>query len=334
MGASAPGECFFNSRHAKIWLHDPRAHRFVTVRGTQSFLYVLVECWRRPSLLALELLWRWLFGIPLLAVLVYEGFHIYAIAAADLAASGLDQFTLTDPMRAAVIAAEIYATLAPPILHLILWLAPVAIVLWSIVSAIGRNTVLRRYDASLPRRPLTLAILQLLRALFLGGSFVFWFAAIHWAANSTLSGEEPNLVGYCALVICLSLGIFTLWALVSWVFSIAPLLVLLENRGVASSLLRSFRLGPLTGKLVEINFIMGIIKLALVILAMVFSAIPLPFESVMQGPPLHAWWAFVSILYLVASDFFQVARLVAFIQFDLALKEPHNWTANPTGQVK
>lgn len=263
----------------------------------------------------LEVLWRWLFGIPLLGILVYEGFRIYTVAAADLAASGMDQFALTDPMRAAVIAADIYAILAPPILQLILWLAPLAILVWSIVSGIGRNAVLRCYDASLPQRPILLSALQLLRALFYSASIVFWFAAIHWAANSTLSGEEPNLVAYCSLVICLSLGIFTLWALVSWVFSIAPLLVLLEDRGVFSSLARSFQLGPLTGKLVEVNLVMGIIKLALVILAMVFSAIPLPFESVMQGPALYAWWIFVSVLYLVASDFFQVARLVAFIQF-------------------
>ena len=60
---------------------------------------------------------------------------------------------------------------------------------------------------------------------------------------------------------------------------------------------------------------MGIIKLALIVLAMVFSATPLPFESVMQGSPLYIWWAGVSVLYLVASDFFQVARLVAFVQF-------------------
>jgi hypothetical protein len=101
---------------------------------------------------------------------------------------------------------------------------------------------------------------------------------------------------------------------VSWVFSIAPLLVLLENRSIGSSLYRSLRLGPLTGKLIEINLIMGIVKLALVVLAMVFSAVPLPFASVMEGPPLYAWWLVVSVLYLVASDFFQVVRLVAFIQ--------------------
>jgi len=93
------------------------------------------------------------------------------------------------------------------------------------------------------------------------------------------------------------------------------MLVLLEKRGVASSLVRSLRLCPLTGQLVEVNLVMSIIKLALIVLAMVFSTIPLPFASDMEGPPLYAWWAVVSVLYLIASDFFQVARLVAFIQF-------------------
>ena len=291
-------------------------------RGTQSFVHVLSECWSRPSMLGLELLWRWLIGVPLLALLAYEVQQIYAAVSSQIAATGIDQFSIVDPMRASEIASAVYAIIAPPILRTAFWLVPVAILTWAIVSGIGRNAVLRRYDPSLPRQPITLIILQLLRILFFGGSFAFWFAAIHWSANYALSGDEPNLVLYCALVICLSLGIFTLWALVSWVFSIAPLLVLLENRGVGSSLVRSLRLGPLTGKLVEVNLIMGIIKLALVVLAMVFSAIPLPFASVMEGPPLYTWWIFVSVLYLIASDFFQVARLVAFIQFWRKLAVP------------
>jgi len=286
----------------------------MAVRGTQSFVEVLSECWSRPSLLALEILWRWLFGIPLLAVLGWQAMHIYTTIANQLVAAGIDQFSIVDPMRAAVISSDVYAVVGPPIVRAALWLAPAALLGWAVVSGVGRNAVLRRYDPSLPQRAVKLSALQLLRVVFLGGSFWFWFAATHWAASYSLSGEEPNLVAYCAIVICLSLGIFTLWALVSWVFSIAPLLVLLENLGIGRSLYRSVRLGPLTGKLVEINLIMGIIKLALVVLAMVFSAVPLPFASSMEGPPLYAWWIVVSVLYLVASDFFQVVRLVAFVQ--------------------
>jgi hypothetical protein len=267
----------------------------------------------------LEVAWRWLFGAPALLVLYYEGARILTAASSQIEAAGIGQVTLQDPMRAAVMVSDVYAVLWPPVLHTALWLVPLLALGWSIVSGIGRNVVLRRYDAALPMRPASLIALQLLRVVALGSSFVGWFLAIHWAANYALGSSgpnaEPNLVLYCALVICLSLGIFTLWALLSWVFSIAPLLALLEGRGILSSLCRGARLGPLTGKLVEVNMVMGIVKLALIVLAMVFSATPLPFESVMQGPPLYIWWAIVTLLYLAASDFFQVARLVAFIQF-------------------
>jgi hypothetical protein len=59
---------------------------------------------------------------------------------------------------------------------------------------------------------------------------------------------------------------------------------------------------------------MGIVKLALIVLAMVFSATPLPFEEVVHGASLYAWWAVVTVLYMIASDFFQVARVVAFVE--------------------
>ncbi|MGC2161078.1 MAG: hypothetical protein WA634_04130 [Silvibacterium sp.] len=293
------------------------------VRGTQSFIHILRDCWRRPSLLAFEVLWRWLFAIPLIAVLWWQGSRIYADNAAKIAATGIWDASIIYPMRVAVVLSNVYAILAVPVFHLLLWLVPVSILTWAVFSGIGRNIVLRRYDRTLPRRWAALTVLQLLRVIFYGASIVFWFTAIRWSAQITMQGDSPNIVGYCALVICFSLGIFILWALVSWIFSIAPLLVLLEDCGIASSLARSFRLGPLTGKLVEINLIMGIIKLALMTLAMVWSAIPLPFEAVVQGNSLYAWWTVGTILYCIVSDFFQVARLAAFIEFWRAF-QPEN----------
>ena len=142
-----------------------------------------------------------------------------------------------------------------------------------------------------------------------------WYSAVRWAAQATLDTAQPNLVAYSAWVICLSLGIFVLWALLSWIFSVAPLLAMLEGTGVFRSVARSLRLGALTGKLVEVNLVLGIVRLALIVLAIVFSAIPLPFEADMTGTALTLWWVAVTVLYLVASDFFQVARLAAFVQF-------------------
>lgn len=284
------------------------------VRGTQSFVHILRDCWRRPSLPALEVCWRWIFGIPLVAFLAWKGWHIYAATAGQIAGTGIAGASIADPMPATVALSDVYAILKPPIEHLLVWLVPLAVVVWAAISGIGRNTVLRRYDGTLPRRWNAMVGLQLLRVIFLGGSFLLWFAAVQWAGEATLSGDSPNIIGYFALVIFLSLGVFTVWALVSWVFSIAPLLVLLEGCGIVSSVGQTLRLGPLTAKLVEINLVMGIIKLALIVLAMVWSAMPLPFETVMHGTALYAWWAVGTVLYCIASDFFQVARVVAFIQ--------------------
>jgi hypothetical protein len=116
------------------------------------------------------------------------------------------------------------------------------------------------------------------------------------------------------LVIVATLGLFTLWAVVSWALSVAPLLAMLLGLGAGESLLAAFRLGPLKSKLVEINLVMGIVKIALIVLAMVFSATPLPFENVTTPEFLMGWWAGVTVLYFLASDFFHVARQVAYLQ--------------------
>jgi hypothetical protein len=283
---------------------------------------ILALVWRRPSLVALELLWRWSFGIPLLALLAWEGTRIWAETAVKLRATGVFEFSLQYAWQGALQVSDAIDVLKPPVLHAALWLLPLAIAAWAVASGLGRNAVVRRYRAETPWRPMSMVVLQLLRGVALCGSYVVWYQAMRWAANFTLAqasagGDaqgEPNLVFYSALVIVFSLGIFTVWALLSWVFSIAPLLVLLEDRGIGGSLARSLRLGPLKGKLAEINLVMGIAKIALVVLAMVFSATPLPFADAVSGGALYAWWAVVTVLYLVASDFFQVARIASFVE--------------------
>jgi len=280
------------------------------VRGTQSLVYVCAACWKRPSLLGLELLWRWGFGIPAAAILYYEGAKI-------LGAVALDRSTvsLTDPLQAGQQLATTAAALTPVVVRVALWLGPLLAVSWAIASGLGRSAVLKRLDPALRPAPIALILLQLLRMVALLSVCLGWYSAVRWAAQATLDTATPNLVAYSAWVICLSLGIFVLWALLSWIFSIAPLLAMLEGTGVFRSLARSLRLGGLTGKLVEVNLVLGIVRLALIVLAIVFSAVPLPFEADMTGTALTLWWVAVTLLYLVASDFFQVARLAAFVQF-------------------
>jgi len=287
------------------------------VRGTQSFVHTLSECWRRPSLTVLEVLWRWAYGVPALLVLWYVGLRILRETPVDFAA--LQRMSVTDPMGAATTLAKVLDILLPSVLKVAMWLAPLLVVGWVVVSSFGRTVVLRRADGRLHSRVGTLIVLQSLRIVALLGSFALWFWCIERVGEWTVTGPlamagEPNLVGYFALVIVATLGLFTAWAVVSWALSVAPLLAMLRGLGVGGSLAAAFRLGPLKGKLVEINLVMGIVKIALIVLAMVFSATPLPFESVTTPEFLMWWWIGVTVLYLVASDFFHVARQIAYLQ--------------------
>jgi hypothetical protein len=288
-----------------------------TVRGTQSFVHTLSACWKRPSLTALEVLWRWLYGIPALLVLRYEGLKILQETPVDWVA--LRSMTVLDPMGATTTLAKAMMALLPPVLSVALWLAPLLVVVWVVVSAVGRTVVMRRVDGRLHARVGTLIVLQAIRVVALLGSFLVWFWGMEWAAGVTVTGPiatggEPNLVGYFALAIVGTLGLFMLWAVVSWALSVAPLLAMLRGLGVGGSLAAAFRVGPVRSKLVEINLVMGIVKIALIVLALVFSASPLPFESVTTPEFLFWWWLLVTGVYFVASDFFHVARQVAYLQ--------------------
>ncbi len=300
------------------------------VLGTQSFVRTLSECWKRPSLTGLEVLWRWVYGIPALWVLLGQGRTVIGAAtdgSFDPARLGLDKALLNDPVGA--LTADplgvvgrfggAVSAVAPGVGHVAVWLAPVLLVLWVLVSSLGRTAVLRRADRTLHARVLTVMALQTIRMAALACGFLLWFRLLIWSARVAVerpiqNGAEPNLVLYCALVIVLTLVLFVLWSVVSWYFSIAPLLAMREDLGVLASLGASGRIGSLKGKLVEVNLVMGIVKIALLVLAMVFSATPLPFESVTTPEFLAWWWAGVTLVYLLGSDFFHVARLVAYLR--------------------
>jgi hypothetical protein len=199
------------------------------------------------------------------------------------------------------------------------WLAPLLMVGWAVASGVGRAFVLRALVPGSRLRPVPLVLLQLLRVVALVLTVYAWFAMVRRAGSRDIihvvHGTEPSVVAFAAWLICLSIGSFIVWALWSWVLSIASVLIVVEGRSLPSALAASVRQGALTMKLMEVNLVLGIVKIAIIVLAMVFSAIPLPFETQMTGRALYIWWVAVGIWYLAASDFFQIARLAAFVQF-------------------
>jgi hypothetical protein len=287
------------------------------VRGTQSLVQIQAKCGRRPGLIARELAWRWIFGIPTLLLLSVCARRLLAILFA--AHTGIEGFSLQQPVMAAEIVRASYHAILPATLELSRWVAPLLIAGWAVASGIGRAFLLRALVPHSRFRAASLCVLQLLRVCALVLSWFVWFALVRWAAVRNVThvpqGTEPNMVLFAAWLIFLSLGSFIVWALWSWVLSIASVLIVADDCSLPSALAASMRQGPLTMKVVEVNLVLGIVKLALIVLAMVFSAIPLPFEAQMSGAALYIWWTVVGVGYLAASDFFQVARLAAFVEF-------------------
>jgi hypothetical protein len=293
-----------------------------SVRATQKLVDQMGWVFRHPSITAVEIAWRWLFGAPFLWVCFWQAKKILTLLPPSY--TGLSNLDAQNPWVAVVQLADVWSRYEPYVAHALTWLVPTAAIAWCVVSGIGRGIVLKRIEPGLRFRPVAMIALQAGWLALLGLVFWGWFHSIQWVAATHITPDgDADLVGYSIWAIFLSLGFFTLWALVSWPFAVAPMLMLLEDRSPASAYGVSFRLGrAFASKLMEINLVMGIVKLALIVLAMVFSAAPLPFSDELGPDAMHFVWAGSTLFYLVVSDFFQVVRLKSFIEFWRVFRGP------------
>jgi hypothetical protein len=275
-------------------------------------------CWRHPALTAIEVGWRWLFGVPFLLLAQAEAQRILIEIPPD--SVGLNHLGFQNPWLSSSLLAEAATRYQPPVAAVLVWLVPAGIVVWAVVSGLGRTLLLRRMGlasdsgASLLRRAPAVMVLQAIWISAQLAVFWVWYRGVDWAAANHLnSATNPDLLGYLLWLIFFSLGLFSAWALASWTLAMAPVVLLSEGCSVFSALGRSFRLGgALSGKLLEVNLVMAIVRIALIVLAMVFSAAPLPFADEFSPGALNGLYVAIGLLYLIGCDYFQVVRLKSF----------------------
>jgi len=288
----------------------------VPVRGTQSFVGVMTAVWGRPSLALGEIAWRWLVGAVVLCVggIAFGGRGIGFRV--DL--GGLRNASVFQPVASIAsfnaAAVEVWRFAAP----VLRWFVPMATVLWLAVAAVGRTVVLRRLDSSLTPQRFVMLVLGTLRAGLLAVMWGIWVWGVGFAVRVSITGPasrqmEPSIVLFCAMLIVGTLAIYVFWGAVSWPLYLAPLLSMQLGVGPGAALKAAFRSGAVRGKLIEINLVMNIVRIALIVLAMVFSASPLPFSSVETQTFLNWWWGGVGLVYLGMSDYFQVVRSAAYL---------------------
>jgi len=269
---------------------------------------------RHPAVVAVEVGWRWLFGIPFLLVCWTRLQHVLTILSPE--DSGLTSINAQNPWIAAEQLSRVWRQYRPLIGHELRWIAPLAALAWVLISTFGRNLALKVAVPRISFRPGAMLMLQTAWLIVFGSICWGWCESVGWVASTHFHGTEPDLIGFAIWLIFLSLGFFTIWALLGWIVSVAPVLMLLEECSATSALRLAFKLGrPFTSELFEIGMVMGIVNLALIVVAMVLSAAPLPFSDELGGEALHVVWAGATVFYLIAHDYFQIVRISCFVQF-------------------
>jgi hypothetical protein len=303
------------------------------VRGTQSFVGIMGRVWDRPSLTGLEIMWRWLagflslaFGSVLFGALGVNA-HFSQISGATVLAQ-LQSATVFQPVAAIDTFSNIYSETVAAVWPWLRWILLTIFLLWNVIAALGRTSTLRRLDPTLHARRVTLFLLGISRSVLLLATWFLWFRGVVFSAHYTIltpgaNHQEPNVVLFAAMIICGTLILYVLWGTFSWFLQLAPLLAMRNNLGAVAALRASFAAGPVRGKLIEINLVMNIVRIALIVLAMVFSASPLAFTAVTTQEFLTCWWSGVILLYLVASDYFHVVRAASYLSLYQVYNPPH-----------
>jgi len=290
-------------------------------RSTQSFVGVMGRVWKRPALTLTELGWRWLAGGPLLlCVLLWARAHQLPLA--EMWAS-LGTMTFFHPAQMAFTLGEVSRqlfALARPVLG---GFVPLAMLWWVVLGAFGQAIFARRWDHSHRPNRAALFALRLLRSLGVLLCWVLWagivLAVAHRTLNTTATlGAEPNVLLFLAMLIVLSLALFVGWAGLGSPLLLAAAEAARTGASLGNSLRFALRNRVARAEVLEISLVMCIVKLALLVLALTFSACPLPFSSVETAEFLRNWWIGVGVLYLFMSDYFHSVRFAAFLQLAAA----------------
>jgi hypothetical protein len=272
--------------------------------------------WGRPSLMALEVLWRWIFGAALLCS-VYTALGRFG-PQAQRALNAVEGLSFFQPVVGVQTITEQLGSLLRLAWPQLRWLLPAAFVAWNMMAAAGRTIVLRRLDPSLKPRRTAMFCLGTVRSALLLGAWGLWFWLVVESTRVAITGpaalqQEPSVVLFSAMMIVGTLLLYVIWAIFSWFLYLAPLLAMRRDTGPVAALRASLTATHVYGKLIEINLVMNIEKLALIVLAMVGSASPLAFTTAASQGFLYIWWIVVVLIYFIFSDYFHVVREAAYL---------------------
>lgn len=270
-----------------------------------------------PVLWSMELLWRWSFGLGLLALIFAACVHLRPAMLFD-EGEGLN---LQDPAAFAESATNMIAPVLPLLAKTTAQVFCVAAVLWAAISALGRGIITRNIVGRFAKdcgvviapdapRWAAFALLQCARVLMLLILVIGYLGGFFLAA--LLKGDGDNLI-VPALIVFSSLTLAVLlWSYVNWVLSLAPIFVARDALSPLDATVEAIafirrQFAQLKAVAVWNSTLRGVVAVVLTlagILTVAFRALP-PMATIVL-------LALETLAYLVISDIFLLARLAAY----------------------
>jgi len=288
---------------------------------------------RDPALFSMELFWRWSFGFGLLALV----FFAYARLRQTVILSDADQLALNgqDPFAVAAAARNLLAEAMPSLLRMLEPVLCVAAALWIAAATLGRGIItriiVRRFadDYALPIAPdaprwSSFAILHFARLLMLL-LLVIGYLGGEWIAGLA-GGPEPNVLASALIVFASLAAASMVWSYANWVLSLAPIFVVrdalspLDSVAAAIAFIRRNHL-----RVTAIALWNGTLRGVAATVISVAGGFTEALRFALPPWAIAALLALETLLYLVVSDIFLLARLAAYASVavrELTLLQP------------
>jgi len=287
---------------------------------TQGFRAVT----RDPAIFLVEILWRWLF--VLLACLLVAGVGLMLLGPLHVGHAWNTAWRSRDPQRMGQVVLAIFLLLGIKVIVIGAVAVPLTIVLlWSLLSALGRFVVIKRLRVGLTSlRFRSLLALQLLRGFAGWFSLVLLFAAAIGEALIATRGPKPDLLLYYLMMMPSVVLIGAFWLICNWYLSVAAIFGR-DGQSFGGAL----RQARHTVRLQRSDFVgTGFVFLLLRVVILLVALAVCGLTSGMAGSEPQTYFMVVVIVCLVwsaVSDFFYMARMAAY----MALAAAHVDSAGP-----
>jgi hypothetical protein len=285
---------------------------------------------QNPSIAALEIAWRWVFGLVATILLLF-GTKAFL---AGLKLSEGDEQALHGNDPTIIAAALMHILQQAGVLQRFFGvLAAVAIpsaIIWVAAATLGRASTLRKLMPGSVVNAKAILGLNIARTALLFAAVLAWYIWMVLCALVTISPGEPSYALYLLLSVLALPVIAIVWGLLNWILSLGPVLASRAEDTAWSAYSETVQVVRRhRGQFTSVTTWLGLPRLAAMVVALIAAVVVLiATNSVLIGSVAIG---IISLVYCAFADYLCIVRLAAYLQ---VLSAGHNSADNPALAVK